>query len=144
MTTTEDFSFAGFSIAGNEQTPATQFGTGVESAFVYLNAPGSGIPAGFYRLVARADPRDIRIGNYSGFVDFQALDGSTSASVVATFNTPSLSAPNQPNVPLVGYSSGISVGSGFLTINAKSYSSVWLSLLYSNGTVLQLVVAING
>lgn len=140
MTTTGDFTFAGVSIAGNERTPATQFGTGVDSAFVYLNAPASGIPAGFYRLVARADPRDIRIGNYSGFVDFQALDGSTAASVAATFDTPSLSAPNQPNVPW----SGVSVGSGFLSINAKRLGSIWLALTYSNGTVLQLVVAMNG
>jgi hypothetical protein len=90
----EDVTFAGTSIQGFEQVPATDLPKGVDAGFVYLDAPATGIPAGFYRLNAHANKEDVRKGSYPGTVGFIGADGKEVARVAATMETSSLTVPN--------------------------------------------------
>ncbi|MCY1023641.1 hypothetical protein [Pyxidicoccus sp. MSG2] len=90
----EDVNFVGTSIQGFEQVPATDLPKGVDAGFVYLDAPRSGIPAGFYRLNAHADEKDIQKGTYQGTVGLIGADGKEVTRLAATMETSSLSVPN--------------------------------------------------
>jgi hypothetical protein len=65
-------SFAGTRIAGFEDVPATRLPEGADAGFIYLDAPASGIPTGFYRLNARAEAP--RLGSYDGSVGLISAD----------------------------------------------------------------------
>jgi hypothetical protein len=84
-------SFAGTSIAGFEQVSATRLPEGADAGFIYLDAPGSGIPTGFYRLNAQAS--EPRLGTYDGTVGLIAADGKEVARLPATLDTWSLEVP---------------------------------------------------
>ncbi|QSQ19147.1 hypothetical protein JY651_27785 [Pyxidicoccus parkwayensis] len=90
----KDVTFVGTSIEGFEQVPATDLPKGVDAGFVYLDAPASGIPAGFYRLNAHANKEDVQKGTYPGTVGFIGADGKEVARVAATMETSSLTVPN--------------------------------------------------
>jgi hypothetical protein len=90
----EDVTFVGTSIEGFEQVPATDLPKGVDAGFVYLDAPKSGIPAGFYRLNAHADEKVIQKGTYQGTVGLIGADGKEVTRLAATMETSSLSVPN--------------------------------------------------
>lgn len=92
-TTAEKLTFAGTSVAGFEQIPAPQFSKGVDVGFVFLDAPELGIPAGHYKLNARANDKDIRVGTYAGTVGFVGKDGQEVARVGASFETSTLTVP---------------------------------------------------
>lgn len=91
--TSEKVAVTATSVAGFEQVPATRFPVGVDVGFVYLNAPESGIPAGFYRLNARASSTDVRVGTYPGSVSLFSGDGREVARLPATMETSSLQVP---------------------------------------------------
>ncbi|MFP2911041.1 hypothetical protein ACLESD_39605 [Pyxidicoccus sp. 3LFB2] len=90
----KDVNFVGTSIEGFEQVPATDLPKGVDAGFVYLDAPATGIPAGFYRLNAHANEEDIQKGTYQGTVGLIGADGKEVARMPATMETSSLSVPN--------------------------------------------------
>lgn len=90
----EGVTFAGTSVAGFEQVPATRFPEGVDVGFVYLDAPRSGIPAGFYRLNAHANREDIQQGTYRGTVGLISGDGKEVARVPAQMDTWSMEVPS--------------------------------------------------
>ncbi|MBU8895154.1 hypothetical protein DRW03_02685 [Corallococcus sp. H22C18031201] len=120
--TAEDLAFAATSIAGSEQIPATRFNDGVDVAFVYLNSPDSGIPAGFYRLNARANASDIRVGSYSGTVGLIDQDGLEVTRLAASFETATLTVPTPLPFPRTMISSRIDT----LSINRKKLKEVWV------------------
>ncbi|MBZ4421503.1 hypothetical protein [Myxococcus sp. RHSTA-1-4] len=91
--TAEGITFAGTSIAGFEQVPATRFPEGVDVGFIYLDAPETGIPTGFYRLNAHANREDVRLGTYPGTVGLISGDGKEVARVPATMDTFSMEVP---------------------------------------------------
>jgi hypothetical protein len=84
-------SFAGTSVAGFEQVPATQLPRGADAGFIYLDAPTSGIPAGYYRLNARA--ANPQLGTYEGTVSLISMEGKEVARVPATMETWSMEVP---------------------------------------------------
>lgn len=90
----EGVTFAGTSVAGFEQVPATRFPEGVDVGFVYLDAPRSGIPAGFYRLNAHANEEDIQKGTYRGTVGLISGEGKEVARVPAQMDTWSMEVPS--------------------------------------------------
>lgn len=92
-TTAENVTFAGTSIAGFEEVPATEFPNGVDVGFVYVDAPELDLPAGFYALNAHANEEDIREGSYEGTVGLVDQDGQEVARVAATFQTFSVTVP---------------------------------------------------
>jgi hypothetical protein len=85
-------SFAGTSIAGFEQVPATQLTKGADAGFIYLDAPETGIPTGYYRLNARAEAPQL--GTYEGTVGLISADGKEVARVPATMETWSMEVPS--------------------------------------------------
>jgi hypothetical protein len=86
-------SFAGTSIAGFEKVPATRLPEGVDAGFIYLDAPNSGIPAGFYRLNARASKPQV--GTYEGVVSLIAQDGKEVVKLPASMETWSMEVPSE-------------------------------------------------
>lgn len=92
--TSENVALVGTSIAGFEQIPATQFANGTNIAFVYLDLPASGIPAGYYRLRTTAARQDITVGNYPGTTEFISQDGKVVARLPSSIDTTSLQVPN--------------------------------------------------
>lgn len=90
----DGLTFVGSSIAGFENVPATRLPAGTDFGFMYLDAPGSGIPAGYYRLNAQASAQDVRVGDYRGSVDLIDASGKTVARVPAAMQTVSMEVPN--------------------------------------------------
>ncbi len=89
-----DLTLAAAPIAGYEQSPATALAGGVDYGFIYLNAPSSGIPAGYYTLRATAPAGSIQVGQYSASVDLVAADGTVATTLSGTVQTSSLQVPN--------------------------------------------------
>jgi len=87
----EHVSFAGTSIAGFEQVSASQLRDGADAGFIYLDAPRSGIPAGFYRLHAQAP--EPRLGTHKGTVNLVSREGKVVAQVPASMETWSMEVP---------------------------------------------------
>ncbi|MFY2560762.1 hypothetical protein ACN469_24370 [Corallococcus terminator] len=100
-TSTSDlFVVSAGAVVGLEDISALQYAQGVDVAFVYLDAPGSTIPKGYYRLNAMAKASDIRVGTYAGSVGFFDKAGQEVARVAATFETASVTRPEGgPTVP---------------------------------------------
>ncbi|CAM3163529.1 hypothetical protein G4177_02900 [Corallococcus sp. ZKHCc1 1396] len=90
----DGMTFAGSSLAGFEHVPATALPDGADFGFVYLDAPQAGIPAGHYKLRARAAAEDIQVGEYRGEVDVIDASGKAVARLPATMQTSSVEVPN--------------------------------------------------
>ncbi|WP_147445434.1 hypothetical protein [Corallococcus aberystwythensis] len=98
-------------IAGYEKVPASEYEKGVDAAFVYIDSPESGIPAGHYRVNVRANPEDIKVGKYKAIASLIDKDGkevAQRATVIETF--PSA-------VKAARYGSPMSVGIQQHTVN---------------------------
>ncbi|RKG92851.1 hypothetical protein [Corallococcus terminator] len=89
----DGLTFAGSSIAGFEQVPASALPEGVDFGFTFLDAPQAGIPAGYYKLRARAAAEDIQVGEYRGEVDVIDASGKAVARLPATMQTSSVEVP---------------------------------------------------
>ncbi|GEN11709.1 hypothetical protein SAMN05443572_11571 [Myxococcus fulvus] len=100
-TSTSDlFVISAGAVIGLENLSALEYAQGVDVAFVYVDAPGSDIPAGYYRLRATAKANDIHVGTYPGSVGFFDKTGQEVARVVGTFETSSVTSPEGgPSVP---------------------------------------------
>ncbi|NOK21619.1 hypothetical protein [Corallococcus carmarthensis] len=98
-------------IAGYEKVPATDYAKGVDAAFVYIDSPEAGIPAGHYRVNVRAKPEDIKVGKYKAIASLIDKDGkevAQRATVIETFPSAVKSAR---------YGSPMSVGIQQQTVN---------------------------
>lgn len=79
------------SIAGFEKVPDTEYAKGVDVAFVYIDSPDAGVPAGYYRVNVRANPEDIQVGKYKAIATLVDKDGKAvaqRATRVETFPAP--------------------------------------------------------
>ena len=94
-----DITTVASSIAGFESVPASGFIKGVDMGFMYLDAPGSGIPAGYYRLNTQAAAEDIHEGEYGGTVRLIDLNGNVAGELSARIQTFSLEVPKEPPFP---------------------------------------------
>jgi hypothetical protein len=92
--TSPDVNLAASSIQGFEQVPATDFPKGVDFGYIYLDAPRSGVPAGYYKLRAHANEKDVQVGEYGGTVDLIGADGKVASTLDATIDTSSLTVPD--------------------------------------------------
>ncbi|MBZ4372737.1 hypothetical protein K8612_13845 [Corallococcus sp. AS-1-6] len=109
--TSEQATVVATSIAGYEKVPAAEYAKGVDAAFVYIDSPEAGIPAGHYRVNVRARPEDIQVGKYKAIASLIDKDGkevAQRATVIETF--PSAMKP-------AGYGSPMTVGIQQHTIN---------------------------
>ncbi|WP_164020763.1 hypothetical protein [Pyxidicoccus trucidator] len=78
---------AGTPIEGYEKLPASEFAKGVDAAFIYIDNPEAGIPAGHYRVNVRANPEDIHEGKYQGTASLIDKDGKEVARLPADIET---------------------------------------------------------
>ncbi|MCP3164379.1 hypothetical protein [Myxococcus qinghaiensis] len=92
-TTAEAFVFTAAPVVDLAYVPPAAFAHGVDAAFMYLNAPATNIPTGYYRVTVTAKASDIRVGTYGGSVGLFALNGNEVARASATFETSSLTVP---------------------------------------------------
>lgn len=74
-------------IDGFDKLPDTEYAKGVDAAFVYINAPEAGIPAGHYRVHVQADPADIRVGKYKATATLIDKDGKEVAKRATTIES---------------------------------------------------------
>lgn len=78
----DDITFLGAPMHGFENVPARALADGpVDVGFVYIEAPLSDIPVGYYSLRARTSGGDVAVGDLQGSVELVGTDGA----VVATF-----------------------------------------------------------
>lgn len=90
---------AATTIQGYEQVPATDLPKGVDAGFLYLDAPSSGIPTGFYTVRASAKAGDVRVGDFDGTVQLVTPDGEVAAELPAKMDAFSLSVPAELPYP---------------------------------------------
>jgi len=100
------------SIKGFEQVPATDFAKGADVGYLYLDAKGSGLPAGNYLLRAHADEKAIQVGDYDGTVDLVDADGKVVRTLKADISTSSLSVPDPLPFPRTRVSTSVDNGAG--------------------------------
>ncbi|MBN8226757.1 hypothetical protein JYK02_04460 [Corallococcus macrosporus] len=83
------------SIAGFENVPDTEYAKGVDVAFVYIDSADAGVPAGYYRVNVRADPKDMQVGKYkavASLIDASGKEVAQRATRIETFSAPLKSA----------------------------------------------------
>ena len=100
------------SIKGFEQVPATDFARGADVCYLYLDAKGSGLPTGNYKLRAHADEKAIQVGDYAGTVDLVDADGKVVRTLKADISTSSLAVPNPLPFARTGVSTSVDNGNG--------------------------------
>lgn len=93
-TSGEGYTIAATTIQGYEQVGASALPGGVDTGFVYLDAPGSGIPSGFYTLRTTADAGSVRVGEFDAKVELVGADGSVAAALPARVEASSTEVPN--------------------------------------------------
>jgi len=81
-------------LRGYEKVAPANLARGTDVGFVHLDAPDAGIPAGFYRLRASADPSDVKVGRFDASVDIIDGDGKVVATVPASAQASSLAVPD--------------------------------------------------
>ncbi|WP_224371189.1 hypothetical protein [Hyalangium versicolor] len=138
-TTSNGVAFAGTSIAGFEQIPATQFPKGVDAGFIYLSSPESGIPAGYYRLRTTASDRDIRVGSYPGIVSLVNLEGKVVTVVPATIDTFSVSVPKP--LPFERTLMDAQIASEGQTL-LRPYLTITIKIRCPNGSTITITIRI--
>lgn len=91
---TDGASVTAATIQGYEQVPPAALARGTDVGFIHLDAPRSGIPAGFYRLHASADPSAVRVGTFEASVDLIDGSGRVVATLPASAEASSLTVPD--------------------------------------------------
>ncbi|RKH02475.1 hypothetical protein D7V97_27815 [Corallococcus sp. CA053C] len=85
--TAETATVVATNIAGFEKVPATDYAQGVDAAFLYLDAPETGLPAGHYRVSVQANPDDSQVGKYRGIASLIDKDGKEVARLPTVTKT---------------------------------------------------------
>lgn len=117
-------------IQGYEQIPPAHLARGTDIGFVHLDAPGSGIPPGFYRLRGRAESSEIQVGRFDATVDFIDGSGKVVASVPATAEASSLTVPDP--LPFARTATRLSITSGDTT----ERRSIIIIIICPNGVII--------
>lgn len=117
-------------IKGYEQVPPADLAKGTDIGFIHLDAPRSGIPAGFYRLHASADSSAVRVGRFAASVDLVDGSGKVVATVPATADASSLTVPDP--LPFERTAVRTSISSG----DEHEAQSIIIIIICPNGVVI--------
>jgi hypothetical protein len=117
-------------IRGYEQVPPAALARGTDVGFIHLDAPKSGIPAGFYRLHASADPADVRVGKFDVNVDLVDGSGKVVATVPGSADASSLTVPSP--LPFARTAIRASVPSW----NTNEPQSIIIIIICPNGVII--------
>jgi hypothetical protein len=117
-------------LRGYEQVPPANLAKGTDVGFIHLDAPKSGIPAGFYRLHASADPADVRVGKFEATVDLVDENGKVVATVPATADASSLEVPSP--LPFERTAVRASISSG----QTNEPQSIIIIIICPNGVII--------
>jgi hypothetical protein len=90
----ERYTVAATTIQGFEQVGASALPDGVDTGFIYLDAPGSGIPAGFYTLRTTAPAESVRVGEFGAKTELVGADGRVVTTLPARVEASSTEVPN--------------------------------------------------
>lgn len=88
--------YSGAPMAGLESIPASELVDGVDVAFIHLDAPSSGIPAGDYIVRARSNASSVTLGENEVTVDLVSTDGTVTVSQPGVANVWSQTVPTDP------------------------------------------------
>jgi hypothetical protein len=91
--------FSGAPMAGLESIPARELANGVDVAFIHLDAPSSGIPAGDYVVRAQSNATGVTLGENEVTVDLVSTDGSFVVTQTGVANVWSQTVPSNPPYP---------------------------------------------
>jgi hypothetical protein len=130
-----DLTLAAAPITGYEQSPATALAGGVDYGFIYLNAPSSGIPAGYYTLRATAPAGSIQVGEYGASVDLVGANGAVVTTLAGTVQTSSLQVPNPLPYPNTKVSFAMRI------LPTRTYW-VDITFLCPNGSIITITLII--
>lgn len=98
-TSGEGYTVAAATVQGYEQVGASSLPGGVESGFIYLDAPGSGIPSGFYTLRTTADASSVRVGEFGARTELVGADGRVVTTLPARVEASSIEVPDRLPFP---------------------------------------------
>lgn len=127
---TDGASVTAATLKGYEQVPPADLARGTDVGFIHLDAPKTGIPSGFYRLRASADPSEVRVGRFDASVDLIDGNGKVVATVPASAEASSLSVPNP--LPFERTAVRTSISSG----NEHERQSIIIIIVCPNGVVI--------
>lgn len=141
----EGLTVATATITGYEGVPGSALPGGVDAGFIYLDAEGSGIPAGFYSLRASANRGDLRVGEFPGTVDLVDADDKTVARLPATINAFSLSVPEPLPFPRTIITQDVqrtdgAGGGDSLTAKARRWT-ITITIRCPNGTTIRFSIS---
>ena len=131
---TEEASVTAATIRGYEQVPPADLAKGTDVGFIHLDAPRSGIPRGFYRLRASADPSVVSVGTFDAKVDLIDASGEVVATVPATAEASSLEVPNP--LPYERTAVRASIASG----DATAPQSIIIVIMCPNGVIIIIYI----
>lgn len=117
-------------IKGYEQVPPADLAKGTDIGFIHLDAPKSGIPAGFYRLHASADSSEVRVGKFAASVDLVDGSGKVVATVPATADASSLAVPDPLPFERTAVRTSISSGAEY------EPQSIIIIIICPNGVII--------
>lgn len=121
-------------IQGYEQVPPANIAKGTDVGFIHLDAPGSGIPAGFYTLRASADPSAVRVGRFEASVDLVDGSGRVVGTLPATAEASSLEVPSP--LPFARTAVETSITSG----DTEQRRTIVIIIICPNGLVIIIVI----
>lgn len=126
----DEASVTAATLKGYEQVPPANLAKGTDVGFIHLDAPRSGIPAGFYRLRASADPSEVRVGRFDVDVDLVDGSGRVVATVPGSAEASSLSVPNP--LPFERTAARTSISSG----PTQEPQSIIIIIICPNGVII--------
>jgi hypothetical protein len=127
-------------IAGYEGVPGSALPGGVNAGFIYFDAPGSGIPAGFYTLRASAQQEDLRVGGFPGRVELVSAGGEVAANLPASIDAFSLEVPNPLPFPRTTITQDLQRTGGSATLTKAFRWRITITIRCPNGTTIRFSI----
>ena len=139
----EGVTLATTTVAGYEAVPGSALPEGVNAGYIYFEAEGSGIPAGFYALRASAEASALTVGEFPGRVELVSPDGKVAATLPATVDAFSLEVPRPLPFPRTTIQQDLQktddAGNG--TIGAKRIRwTITITIRCPNGTTIRITI----
>lgn len=126
----DEASVTAATLRGYEQVPPAHLAKGTDIGFIHLDAPKSGIPAGFYKLRASADPAEVRVGKFNVDVDLVDGSGKVVATVPGSADASSLNVPDP--LPFERTAVRTSISSG----HTNEPQSIIIIIICPNGVII--------
>lgn len=104
----DDVTFLGAPMHGFENVPARALADGpVDVGFVYIEAPLSRIPVGYYTVRASTRGGDVAVGDLQGSVELVSTDGEVVATFPSLIRVDSLDVPANPRYNRTLFTGGV-------------------------------------